>query len=99
VSFSFNFTVPSKEAARAEVVRRMMEVVASQNIHQRDSKHVEITAFGAIDLLHDDAQNDRSIAVSVSGSLGWDHNPGLSVSEQRLTSTAVAASAYYTTKV
>lgn len=98
MSFSFFFTSPSKSAAKAEVVKRMQDVVSSQNIHQLDQSHVERVAAGAIDLLHDDAQGDRYIHVSVNGSVGWEHNSGLSLEEQRLTSSSVGASAYYTTK-
>ena len=97
MSFSFSFTAPSKALAKAEAVQRMKDVVESQNIHQVDTSHVLRTVDGAIDLLKDEAKRDRQVYVNVSGSLGWEHNPGLPMEAQHITSSSVSASAYYTT--
>jgi hypothetical protein len=69
MSYSFNVQAATKAAAKEAVVAKFNEVIASQPIHARDKDAAIANANAVIDLLADG--DDREIAVSVNGYVGW----------------------------
>lgn len=73
MSYSFSFTVPTKDEAKAKVVSEFVSVVAQQPNHSKDADQAAENAYEAIDLLADDETQD--IRVECYGSLMWSTDP------------------------
>jgi hypothetical protein len=91
VSYSINFTVPSKAEAKARVASEMDSIVASQPIHAKDRGPVIAIAESFIDLLRDDESKD--VQVQISGYLAYD-GYSFDPTNPNLTTASVSAIAY-----
>ncbi len=70
MSYSFNVTAASKEAAKAEVASKFAEIVSGQPIHERDNAGAVAAANAMIDLLSDPTE-ESVVVVVMSGYLSW----------------------------
>lgn len=70
MSFSFNFTAPTKAQAKVRVAEEMSRVVANYGVEHAHDAHAAVAAAHAyIDVLADDP--DKDIHVLMSGSLTY----------------------------
>lgn len=74
MSYSFDFTVSTKEEAKARVASELDQVISTQPVHAKDRDAALATAVAFIDLLNDDDTKD--VRVNVHGSVGWTYDPG-----------------------
>jgi len=91
MSYSFGVTVPTKAAAKEEIVRKMDAVVGQQPAHEADAKQVLANANAAIDLLQDDPARDVSVSMSGYVSGTWDGNELVKLSGVSISVTASLA--------
>jgi hypothetical protein len=69
MSYSFSVQALDKAGALEKVKEKLAEVVSQQPVHKNDQEQALAVAETFINLLAD--VSDRSVAVSVSGSLSW----------------------------
>lgn len=69
MSYSFSVRAATKAEASEKVAAELASVVASQPVHEADSKQAQAAADGFIGVIRDDETQD--ILVSVSGSVSW----------------------------
>jgi hypothetical protein len=93
MSYSFNFVVASKEAAKARVAEEFDNVVKWQPIHARDRAAVLANANAVIDLLED--KPDQDVSVSSNGYLSWEVMGNDDPNATPLTGVAITTSAHY----
>jgi hypothetical protein len=98
MSFSFDFTAPTKDEAKARATAELDEVVRVQPAHAQDRAAALAAAHAFIDLLADDDSKD--VRVNVHGSVGWNHNPDdpYGANNPPLTHASVGASAWHVAK-
>ena len=99
MSYTFDFTVPTKAEAKERVATELDEVIKVQRAHAKDRAAALATAHTFIDLLADDDTKD--IRVTVHGSVSWNHNPDDPYGENSppLTAAGVGVSAWHVPKV
>lgn len=98
MSYSFDFAVATKAAAKERVATELAEVVRIQPAHGQDRDAALAAAHAFIDLLSDDDSKD--IRVNVHGSVMWNHNPDdpYGANNPPLTHASVSASAWHVPK-
>ena len=98
MSFSFDFTVANKAAAKARAVTELDEIVRVQPAHKHDRAAALAATHAFIDLLADDDTKD--IRINVHGSVSWNHNPDDPYGEKSppLTVASMGVSAYHVPK-
>jgi len=95
MSYSFDFAVATKEAAKTRVAAELDHIVTQQPAHAKDRAAAQAAANAVIDLLNDDDTMD--IRVSMHGSVGWKMN--LSDGDQYpLTQASVGVNAWHIPK-
>lgn len=72
MSYSFDFTVATKEEAKTRAASELDGVLTYQPVHAKDRDAALATATAFIDLLADDDTKD--IRVSVAGSVSWPYD-------------------------
>lgn len=94
MSYSFDFTVATKELAKTRVATELDKVLGAQPVHARDRAGAFAAAVAFIDLLADDDSQD--VRVNVHGSVTWpyDAKDPLGTKNPMLTSAAVGVSAW-----
>lgn len=95
MSFSFNFTAPTKAEAKTRITEEMGKVLQYSIEHARDLPAAIAVGHAYIDVLTEDPE--KVIAVSMCGSLGyqWDNEKNVPGST---TSASVTVSAGHTLK-
>ncbi|MFM0405203.1 hypothetical protein [Paraburkholderia dipogonis] len=98
MSYSFDFTVANKAAAKERVVAELDSMIRTQPAHAQDRPAALAAAHALIDLLADDDSKD--VRVNVHGSVGWNHDPDdpYGANNPPLTHASVGASAWHVAK-
>lgn len=96
MSYSFDFTVATKEEAKARVASELDAVVSVQPVHAQDRDAALATAVAFIDLLADDDAQD--IRVNVHGSVGYQWSLDADASEAPLSQASLGVSAWHVPK-
>lgn len=99
MSYSFDFTSPNAENAKARVITEMEEVVRIQPSHKKDKDSAIAAAHAFIDLLADDPTHD--VRVNLHGSLSYPYDandPNCERSDTPFTAASVGVSAWHVPK-
>jgi hypothetical protein len=96
MSYSFEFSVATKEIAKTRVAAELDTVVAAQPVHVKDRSAALAAAHAFIDLLVDDGTKD--IRVSMHGSVGYSWAPDVDAAAVPLTNASIGISAWHIPK-
>lgn len=100
MSYSFDFTAPSKAEAKHRVTRELKNIADQQPSHHKDHHATVVAAHAFIDMLADDPAMD--VQVHVHGSVGWhweSDDPHALGPNARFTNASVAVSAWHTIRI
>lgn len=100
MSFSFDFTAPTRDGAKEKVRQEMSQILSSQPCHSKDHDQVISTVDKYLDMLAND--DDRPIRVSVHGSVGYEYNPAdpsAASPDTKYTQASMGVAVYYVSKV
>ncbi len=93
MSYSIHAGGATKILAMLALANKLDEIIASQPVHAKDKDAILANANAVVNLLNDEEQGDKHVAISCNGYVSWVGQ----VTDAKLISASVACSASFAT--